>query len=157
MIASVVEAEGWHIPLIAEDVREADRVELWLQARSNPLDAMEQGCRRSVLCFTCLIDGEPAAMFGVTPYVTLLGQGVPWMVGSNRLMAWAGQRALLALAPAYVAQMQAAFPMLINAVHDDNVAAKRWLRWLGFHLLDATPVGPDRALFRPFYRTRDDV
>lgn len=157
MSVEIVPGEGWHVPLVAADVRDADRVELWAQARATPAWTLEQGLRRSVLCFTGVVDGEPACMFGVTPYCTLLGQGVPWLVGSNRLAAWSAQKALLALAPAYIAQMHAAFPLLVNAVHDENAAAKRWLRRLGFKLLEAKPAGPDRALFRPFYRVESDV
>lgn len=132
-------------------------MELWLQGRATPDTALRQGFRRSPLRYTGMLGGEPVCMFGVSPYSIMMGQGVPWLVGANGLSSWSAQKALLRLAPPAIDAMHRGFPMLINAVHDENASAKRWLQWLGFTLLDPAPMGLGGAMFRPFYRTRDDV
>lgn len=157
MIPSIVPAERSHIQPIVEDVREADRRELWLQGRATPESALLGGLRRSSLAMTGMLDDTPVCMFGVTPYSILLGQGVPWMVGANGLRSWPAQRALLEMARPVVEAMHGTYPVLANAVHAENVSAMRWLSWLGFTLLEAVPVGVGGALFRPFYKVHEDV
>jgi hypothetical protein len=150
--AEIVPALPEHIDIIAAKARLADVEELWAQARSTPAQCMEQGLRYSVSAFTGLIDDVPVCLFGATPYSILAGQGVAWMVGSTDLERLSVQKALLRKSREAVDLLQRQFPLLFNSVDERNAAAQRWLRWLGFTLLDPAPLGPDKRLFRPFYR-----
>ncbi len=104
--------------------------------------------RRSVLCWTGLVDGELAAIIGVAPINMLSGIGSPWMLGTPVLDRHS--RVLVRLTPAYIARMQSAFPHLANFVHVDNRTSVRWLCRLGFTLHEAVPYGANGELFFPF-------
>ena len=156
--ARIVPAEVGHIAAISADAREADERELWAQGRTTPAEAMHRGMQSSRQAFTGLLDGEPVCMFGATPYSILGGMGTPWMIGSNGLTPLRAQKALLQESRAALAVLQHQFPtMLFNTVDDRNTSAKRWLKWLGFTLLDPIPYGPDRLPFRPFYWSHPHV
>lgn len=152
MRARIVPALPEHVPVIAAKARQADIDELWAQGRQTPAQCMEIGMRLSVSPFTGLVDGEPVLMFGATPYSILAGQGVAWMVGSADLDRLSVQKALLRKSREGLDVLQQQFPFLFNHVDDRNDAAKRWLAWLGFAFGDASPLGPDARLFRPFWR-----
>lgn len=104
--------------------------------------------RRSVLCWSGLIDGELAAILGVAPVDMLAGIGSPWMLGTPVLDRH--QRVLVRKAPEYIASMLKAFPHLVNFVHAKNTTSVRWLRRLGFTLHAAVPFGPLGEPFHPF-------
>lgn len=152
MKVEIVPALPEHIDAIAANPRPADVAELWAAARATPGYCMRAGLRVSVQAYTGLVDGVPACMFGVNPISTIGGTGVPWMVGSTLLSDHGAHRALLRLAREPLARMQAAFPFLCNAVDARNVAAIRWLKWLGFEFCNPIPCGPDDLPFLPFYR-----
>lgn len=152
MRADVVPALREHVALIADDAREADVLELWAQARCTPKQAMSHGLDVSMLAWTGLLDGEPACMFGVTPFSILRGMGTPWMVGSNKLNSLSAQKHLLRASREHVALMESRFPFLFNTVDDRNESAKRWLAWLGFRFGDPIPYGADGLPFRPFWK-----
>lgn len=103
---------------------------------------------RSVLCWTGLVDGELAAIFGAAPVNMLAGIGSPWMLGTPVLDRH--QRILVRRTPEYIGKMLKAFPHLVNYVHAKNTTSVRWLRRLGFTLHDAVPCGARGELFHPF-------
>lgn len=151
-MTELVPAEAWHIEAIAANARQADLDELWAGSRCTPAECLERGLAVSVDPRTALIDGVPVCMFGATPYSILAGIGIPWMVGTTGLDSFTAQKDLLRLARPVVADMRQRFPaLLFNFVDQRNTSAQRWLHWLGFTLLDPEPVGPDKALFRPFF------
>ena len=151
MKVEIVAAEYWHVDAIAANARQADVEELWAQARATPAEAMRRGMKLTASARTGLVDDVPVCMFGVTPYSILRGQGVPWMVGSNALDRLSVQKALLVQSRIAIAEMWDSYTLLFNTVDDRNAAAKRWLAWLGFTLLEPITCGPDRIAFRPFY------
>lgn len=112
---------------------------------------MRRGMKMSASATTGLFGGEPVAMFGVTPYSILHSMGTPWLVGSTALDRLSVQKALLVHSRRHVRSWRERYDLLFNTVDDRNEAAKRWLRWLGFTLLDPQPHGPDRVMFRPFF------
>ncbi|WCE04424.1 hypothetical protein [Pseudoxanthomonas sp. JBR18] len=151
--AQIVAATEAHIEAIAATPRPADVAELWASCRVTPEQAMRQGLTVSRHAYTGLIDGVPVCMFGIAPYSILSSKGSPWMIGSTGLQPASVQKELVRLSRPVVEFMQDQFPeMLFNLVDDRNTAAKRWLRWLGFTLIDPITYGPDALPFRPFYR-----
>lgn len=147
----MVAAQPQHIAAIAARARQADIDELWAQARATPAQCLVLGLQAATLAYTALLDGRPVAMFGVTPHMA--GEGVPWMVATTDLDDVRVQKALLRISPPVIAQFNALFPLLFNTVDDRNVAAKRWLRWLGFTVSEPEPTGCDGELFCPFFRS----
>lgn len=148
----IVPALPCHAELIAENVREADRRELWAAACKTPADVMNQALDRSVLAWTGFIDGNPVCMFGVTPGAPLSGCGIPWMVGTKHLDRYA--TLFLRRCRPVVEEMLDGYDLLHNYVDNRNVRAIHWLKWLGFTMGEPEPYGPFRMPFRAFEMRR---
>lgn len=94
-------------------------------------------------------------MFGVAPASLVGGLGVPWMIGTDAIERY--QFTFLRHCRPCVDQMRLLYDTLVNWVDDRNVVAQRWLRWLGFHVEQPEPYGPDGIPFRRFTWRRADV
>lgn len=144
-----------HIAHLAPRARELDRRELWSGWRHTPEQSLRQGVRNSTHAWTGFIDFEPVCMFGVVPASLLSGTGAPWLIGSEAIERHA--ITFLRRSRPQVARMRASYQLLANYVALENVAAQRWLQWLGFTLEAPVAFGPDHALFRPFSWSAPDV
>lgn len=144
----LAEATDELLAQVAAETRQADRDELWAQARQTPEQALAAGARNGLFTLVALFDGAPVCVFGVVPVSALSGVGAPWMVATDRLDRHARQ--FVRHCRPVVAEMSAIFPVLRNLVDARNTRAVRWLRWLGFTLFPAVPFGPDRLPFHPF-------
>lgn len=129
-------------------LRASDLAECQAYGQPDIAAGIESSVRRSILCWTGLVDGELAAIIGVTPVNVLTGIGSPWMLGTPLLDRH--QRVLVRRTPEYIDRMLKAFPHLVNFVHARNTTSVRWLKRLGFTLHEAVPYGPLGELFHPF-------
>jgi hypothetical protein len=150
----VVSADTGHVALIASRARRADRDELWAASRMTPAEALLYGMAEGN-AFTGIVEGEPVCMFGIVRANVLGGLGVPWLVGTDGIERNA--RAFLRESRPVFDALRTGYHTLANHVDERNAVAHRWLRWLGFTLLQPEPHGPDGLPFRPFYWRREDV
>lgn len=149
MKADIVVADKSHIAAIAENIREADKLELMLAAMISPVDALSQSLERSDMAWTGLIDSVPVCMFGVVPLTALGNIGSPWLISSRLIDVHA--HTFLVRCKRVVVMMAQSYDLLVNWVHEDNIAAIQWLNWLGFDFtLPAVPYGPYGAKFVKF-------
>jgi hypothetical protein len=130
------------------NLRPSDLTECQAYGQPDIAAGIEASVRRSVLCWTGLVDGELAAILGVAPVNLLTGMGSPWMLGTPLLDQHS--RVLVRSTPEYIGRMLKAFPHLVNFVHAHNTTSVRWLRRLGFTLHEAVPYGPLGEPFHPF-------
>lgn len=138
---------------VAADLRPADRAEC-AALSVDPVDALLDGVQFSALAWTAVIDGAPAAVFGVRPAGTLLDDtGTPWLLGTPAVVRY--QRAFMRHSAEYIAEMLSAFPHLLNFVHAENTHAVAWLRRMKFQFQPAAPHGPLGALFHRFEMRAD--
>lgn len=126
-------------------MRQADVAELSALAIPDFVERIHLSVKISTIRRTATVDGKLACIFGVTPLD--MTTGIPWMLGTD--VVTANQRALMRMCRPYIQDMLLAYPHLINYVHAENQAAKRWLKRLGFVLQPATPYG---ELGAPFHR-----
>ena len=146
----IVPARPEHVALLAPVTREADRQEVWASSRSTPEQALVKGLAVSSRAWTVFFNGEVAAMWGVSPAAILSSTGVPWLLSSpavdrHPVTFLRGSRAL-------VDDLHDGYPVLRNYVDARYERCIRWLRWLGFAVEPAVPVGPARLPFHPFER-----
>jgi hypothetical protein len=135
-------------------MRVQDVAEVRASGRNDLRAVVDEGVRRSVMCYAVRVDGRLAAIFGLAPYGGLLSNiGVPWMLGTPEVPRH--RRILARYSKPYIASMLAAYPHLINAVHARNTVAVRWLRHAGFTLHAAQPYGPHGEPFHVFEMTRN--
>lgn len=83
---------------------------------------------REGLCWTVLVDGEVAAMFGCIDRGD--GTGFPWLTTAPAM-----ERVKLRFirqSRAYLDRMLARFPRIEGWAHEENKALIGWLKWAGF-------------------------
>lgn len=133
------------VAYIARRLRMADRTEL---AVTSPGEAVDQVLADSVEAsrwsIVAAVDGNPAVIYGVAPTTDPL-IGRPWMLSTDDLLKI--RRPFIERCRDEVRLMQQRYAVLTNEVHRDNIAAIRWLEWLGFHIDRDKPVGPNGELF----------
>ena len=135
--------------IVAANMREADRREVWASSRSTPESAVLESLRVSTHAWIGYYDDRPVCVFGVAPLNMIAGIGSPWLLGTDELVK--RPAAFLRRCRPYVGRMLAVYPKLVNHVDDRNEASKGWLRWLGFELGKPEPHGPFGIPFRPFH------
>lgn len=147
----LVAARLTHCGPISSRMREADRVECAALGRT-PKEAVRLGLVSSIDPVAVLADGQPAAVFGVMPVSMISGEGVVWLLGTERF--YDCRRAMLRIGPQIIAGMMRDFRSVSNIVSTDNVRAIRFLRWLGFSV--SSEVETHRGVaFHPFSLSRD--
>lgn len=131
------------------NLRPADRDEVAaLLGPGQERQAIEGGIALSVLCWTGTVDGEVAAIFGVTPINYLAGQGAPWLLGTPLIERHRG--AFIRRNRPYIARMLAVFPTLLNVVDARNTKSIAWLDRMGFTIYPPMPLGVAGLPFHPF-------
>lgn len=149
----IVPAAPEHIEVIAANMREADRREVWASHRHTPGQALERSLGRSELAWTCFVHSQPAFMWGVSRQGSLISRtGAPWLLGTSAIFEV--RREFLKQSRAYVDLMQERFPRLENFVHAENRLSIRWLKWCGF-VLDDIPELINYEDFFLFWREAD--
>lgn len=134
---------------IAVHLRQADRDELAITSPGRTAEQiLDDALSDSRWCTVAYVDGEPAIAYGVAP-THKLGVGAPWMLATDRLADI--ERDFVRGCRGEVDLMLRSFSMLTNAVHCDNKLVLRWLRWLGFTVMDRHPFGPGDQLL-PFFK-----
>lgn len=134
----VVPAAPEHIGPIAANLRQADRNELWAVAALLPDDALRLSLAAPGVARTWLIDGEPAAMGGISDGPER-GHGVVWLLGTDAIDRHA--RAFLIESRRQFEAARSAYDFVFNWVDARNVRSLRWLRWLGFEICAPQPYG----------------
>jgi hypothetical protein len=152
MLWRIVPALPEHIPAIAEDMREADRREVWASHRHTPERALRYSLESAELAWTCFVEGVPAFMWGVSRLGSLISfTGSPWLLGTPAIAKVA--REFLRQCPDYVERMQELFPRLENYIHVENRLSIRWLKWCGF-TLETEPKRFNGEVFYMFWREK---
>lgn len=138
----VVPATPAHLNAI--DLRSGDAREIAALGVNKP-QAFELSMSRALWAEAYLIDGEVAALVGLSTNSLLGGTGSPWLFTGTPVDRH--RKDFLRLTRAGVARMRAEYPVLVNHVHADYRQAIRWLEWLGFTVAPPQPFGPLGAPF----------
>jgi len=108
-------------------------------------EALAATLARSLWADAYLVDGEVAALMGLILSSLVGGVAMPWLMTGAPVERH--RRAFLQLTRARTREMLARHGTLVCNVHADYARSIRWLRWLGFDLGAARPIGPLGALF----------
>lgn len=143
----IVDSTAEHVQKAGRNLREADAREATALGLE-PHKILWRSYRTSILRRTVLVDGEVAAMFGVSG--VLFGRtGQPWLVTtptSERVSPLVFAR----IYKTEVAKMFAMFPNLENYVDSSYGVAIRLLKMNGFRVSAPETLGPNKALFCKF-------
>ncbi len=152
MKVDIVPATEEHAAIIAANPREADATEVRASCGMSIDWALRYGLRRSSKAWTAVMDGEPVCMFGITLTSAITGSGTVWCLGSKAMDRKDVRREFIRHSPHVLEEVQRRYPgTLFNCVDVRNNAAIRWLRWMGFTIMDPVAAGRHGELFHPFY------
>lgn len=149
----VVKARPEHIRTIAKRMREADRLEVYAAAGKTPGQALAFSLRKSSVAWTWIIDGRPELMFGVADLNILAGVGAPWLLGTDAVLS--NQMEFLRSSHEWKNQLLQRYSTLRNFVDVRNDVSIRWLKWLGFSILE--PIEHRGHRFHIFELRSSDV
>jgi len=134
---------------VAENMREADRLEVWASNHLTPEQAITGSLKRSMMAWAVVgRKGEPVAVFGVGAVSIMQDVGFPWLLGTDGVLDI--QMEFLKKSRYYVGEMSGLFSQLENFVDSRNIISIKWLEWCGFTIHDEEPYGPDEMMFRRF-------
>lgn len=136
----IIDAQDEHLEPIAQDIRQADVDECWAGGAMTVRDALKLSMISASVARTALINGVPAAIFGVTSL------GCIWMLGTNVLNYH--RKAILYYSKVEIEPLKKNFDVLYNFVDARHKHSIHWLNWLGFKSMGPMPHGP---LGYPFY------
>lgn len=142
----IIPAEALHVASLRDRLRPADIAEMEAVGL-RPGQGLWKSYRLSVLAKTALVDGEVAAMFGMSGS-PLAMRGEPWLLTSPLVekvkvsFVREGRNA--------VAEMLAVCPVLSGYVDASYIKAVRLLKALGFWVDTPLPFGVKGALFSKY-------
>lgn len=141
---------------LAASMRRADVEECAVSSGLAPLDALRDAMSQSSHANAAVDgDGRVICIFGVGQIGFLSDIACPWMLCSDLVEDhW---RLFVRRSRGYLAAILALYPHLVNQVDARQVAAIRWLRWLGADIGPALPIGRGGALMHVFELRGGDV
>ena len=128
--AMVVEAESAHCRLLADAMDEAGREMIRRYWRMEPAEALGQALRSSPLCWTILVDGSVAGMFGCSGGED--GTGYAWLTTAPPIEKV--RLRFIRRSRQYIDRMLQRHGTLVSYAHVENRPLLAWLQWSGFRV-----------------------
>ena len=138
----ITRAERDHPAILAGRLGVMDRLEVEAYGVT-PRAGLEISYRFAEKCWSGIYGGRVILMFGVgslakiypgLPAASTAGVGVPWLLGTGAYRDC--RKTFLRLSREIVGEMHDLFPVLRNFVAVENKASVRWLKWLGFRMVE---------------------
>ena len=139
---------------IAAHMRPADIAEMQATLPVGVHEGLDRAVRMSHEACVARVDGVPACIFGLGVGSYLTGVMRPWLLGTDAVEA--NGRIFLRSNRVVVNDWAGRFD-LENWVDARHTVSLRWLRWLGFEVHDAVPLGPYKLPFHRFEMRRHHV
>lgn len=153
----VVPANVEHCKKMADHIRQADADEMWSLGAWRPQEGVLFSFEQSTESYTVIDaddpDGAPILMFGLGRNLDVFDdmKRSVWLLGTDR--AGSIKKQFIKQCASYLLTMAAGFTVY-NYVLTTNDASLRWLKWLGFNILEAKPHG---WLNKPFHYVERNV
>ncbi len=145
----IVPAAAEHIEPIAAAIRQADCNECWAAGAMTARDALRMSLDGAALARTWLVDGQPAAMGGISGERE---SASIWLLTTD--LVEQHRRRFLADSRRSLDAVKDDYELLFNFVDVRNRRTIRWLKWLGFTIEEPRPYGPLGMPFHFFYWRR---
>lgn len=135
MTQGYVRTARWEdVPILADNMREADVAEVKAYSGRTPREALysalnyPQATNRTI----CLGNGLPVGMFGVCP-THEPGVGIVWMLTSNDIKAV--HRQFLRESREQIKRLCEGYRLVFNFTDARNHVHHRWIKWSGFSII----------------------
>lgn len=150
-----VPVEDWHVSWVGNFLRPHDYDEVIAAGSPNGVHSVREAVKVSHMSSTALVDGVPAAIFGLRKVSLIGNKAIPWMLGTR--LATKDRRRFLEESKHVVAEMADASAILFNYVYSKNFPSIAYLTKLGFTVDTSTPVKFPGGTFYKFTMERPDV
>lgn len=135
---------------VADNMRKADQEEVWASSQLRPRDALIESWEVSSHCTVATWDGVPVAVFGLATHSFKPGEGVPWLLATDKIDEVAVS--FVKESRKVIDLMQEKCRYLSNYVHCKNRKSIRWLKAMGFTVsVNREKFGPVNEEFYYFY------
>ena len=148
MKPEIVRATEEHCHLMAPHLRQIDVDEIWSMCAMKPLDALLYSVQDSKEAQTVMMPDSdiPVMMFGLGGAAGILNsKRSVWLLGTDQIRR---VRKQFIMESGRYLETLAAGETVYNYVLQGNDASLRWLKMLGFSIMDAKPFG---WLQKPFH------
>ncbi len=136
------------VEFVIANIRDEDVAEITALDGGNVRDALAETPDMDKNAFVWEREGKVHAIFGVNPVPDMDRVGVIWMLATKTF-----DEHFMVFAAACKTVFDAVvkdYEYLFNYVHSENKKSIRWLKWLGFDVKPAEPIGVDGAQFHRF-------
>ena len=144
-----------HLIHVAENMRDADRIEVWASNELTPIEALISSVDLSAYSSVALFKGVPCAVFGLVVNGLLTSTGCPWLLGTDDIDLC--KKDFIKHTRTGVQEMLSICSRLENYVHVDNRKSVRWLKAMGFKFGNPERIGKHQELFVKFSLEKYDV
>ena len=119
-----------------------------------PADSLKNGIAASLDPQTALFNGRPAVIAGVVPTEEDDSIGYIWLMGTNDIFDH--KITFLRETIPWLDRLSKPFRAVCNVVDKRNTLHVRWLKWMGFSIINEVPsVGEQGLPFYEFIRITD--
>jgi len=141
------------VQIIAENMRESDKNEIWASDNITPMQAVTTSFRTAAACWTIVSRDNPVAMFGMCP-VTWAGQeAFVWLLATKDFCKISGK--FLKRSRAFIKIMLECYPYLHNYVDCRNTQSIKWLEFCGAKFNPPQEFGIEHKMFQ-YFEFRDN-
>jgi len=150
MKSNIIPSEEAHIPYVANNMREADRMEIAATGTYDPHVALQTGYENSKPNgYTLVVDDLPVCMFGVGPMSENPEWGQIWLLGTDDITDNCSFH-FLRWSKRFLPTLMEPYEMVCNIVDARNTVHIKWIKWLGFKFLRPITFGPEKRTFWEF-------
>lgn len=126
----VVEAKRAHCRLLADAMDDEGRTLIRKYWGVEPAEGLEQAYESSALCWTILVDGNVAGMFGCSGDAG--GTGCAWLTTAPGIAKV--RLRFIRQSRQYIERMLERHRVLTSWAHAENKPLLAWLQWSGFRV-----------------------
>lgn len=144
---TVEPATDAHAVQLAAHIRPEDAAEMMASHGLEPLAGLRMALRSSPEPRAILDGKRVVALFGVAPVDAMEGVGSVWLLG-GRLVKRLPVAFMRTIAEV-VRGLQESWAVLFNMIWTENATALRWVKALGFEVLEPVPFGVASLPFHP--------
>jgi len=154
-VHSIVSVEEDHIIALAFYMQKEDRDNAWAIAHISPEQAIRHSVEASIESETWLVDGRVMAIRGVSKGTFLSPYACVWMLGAEGLRNY--PVIFLKGSREWVERMLDEHSHLVNYVDGRNKRSLKWLKWLGFTIHPAAPLGIEGRMFHWVEKRKEEI
>lgn len=140
------------VSYIADRMRQEDVEEVWALIRCTGREALLASYHASQECWVGEQDGTVFCIFGCVPSVS--GGATLWMLFTSDVRYL--PLSFFRQSKVHLETLLASYGRLSNYTDTKNTFILKWLKWLGFTVSKAQPMGIDGKLCRPFWIERSE-